>query len=72
VLKISTFPYPQHSNSRCLIGGARHTALPHHIDYAFTGSQWVIKHVEVGSPDQWLQYSDHMPVVVDQVRAGQS
>lgn len=47
----------------------RKLAKPYHIDYAFTGPQWTVMHVEVGTPARWLQYSDHMPVVVDLVRA---
>ena len=36
---------------------------PYHIDYAFA-SENIIKNsnVEIGSPDQWLTYSDHMPL----------
>lgn len=48
----------------------RKLTKPYHIDYAFTGPRWVVKNVVVGSPERWLQYSDHMPVVVDLVRAG--
>lgn len=50
----------------------RKLAKPYHIDYAFTGPQWVVKNVVVGSPELWLQYSDHMPVVVDLDRTGSS
>lgn len=50
----------------------RNLAKPYHIDYAFAGQQWVVKRVEVGSPEQWLQYSDHMPVVVGLERARSS
>ncbi len=47
----------------------RHLSKPYHIDYAFSGPSWVVKHVEVGSPERWLQHSDHMPVVNDLERA---
>lgn len=47
----------------------RKLAKPYHIDYVFGGPRWVVKDVQVGSPEKWLQYSDHMPVVVDLVRA---
>lgn len=47
----------------------RNLAKPYHIDYTFAGPQWVVRHVEVGTPERWLQHSDHMPVVVDLERA---
>lgn len=50
----------------------RNLAKPYHIDYTFTGPRWVVKHVEVGAHERWLQFSDHMPVVVDIVNAGSS
>lgn len=39
---------------------------PYHIDYAFL-SQALLNgsSVEVGQPDNWLEYSDHMPLVVE-------
>ncbi|WP_284325569.1 endonuclease/exonuclease/phosphatase family protein [Cypionkella aquatica] len=38
---------------------------PYHIDYIFHGRGWATQHCEIGSPDQWLEHSDHMPVVAD-------
>lgn len=40
----------------------------HHIDYCFFGKSWKVVSVEVGSPDTWLEHSDHMPMVFDLVR----
>ena len=42
----------------------RNTEKPYHIDYAFV-SETLIKdsNVEIGNPDQWLAYSDHMPLI---------
>lgn len=42
----------------------RKTEKPYHIDYAFV-SETLIKdsNVEIGYPDQWLNFSDHMPLV---------
>ena len=44
----------------------RSRARPYHIDYAF-GSAELIKRatISVGNPEQWLEFSDHMPIVVD-------
>ncbi|MFZ3003257.1 MAG: endonuclease/exonuclease/phosphatase family protein [Undibacterium umbellatum] len=36
---------------------------PHHIDYVFCGSLWTARDVEIGSPEDWLQLSDHMPLI---------
>ena len=37
---------------------------PFHIDYAFIKGFWV-KSVEVGKPDEWLDKSDHMPIIIE-------
>ena len=44
----------------------RRLGKPYHIDYAFL-SQALLKNssVEVGQPDNWLEFSDHMPLVMD-------
>jgi len=37
---------------------------PYHIDYAFVSSPLMhAGNLDVGHPDQWLEFSDHMPVV---------
>jgi exonuclease III len=43
----------------------RNREKAYHIDYAFAGPRWRVKHVEVGEVDHWLAISDHLPVVVD-------
>lgn len=42
----------------------RNLEKPYHIDYAFS-SEIGIKdsNIEIGNPDQWLTYSDHMPLI---------
>lgn len=37
----------------------------YHIDYGFFSYDWRIQSVSVGAADQWLIYSDHMPVVFE-------
>lgn len=39
---------------------------PFRLDYCFAPISLVSK-VEVGSPDKWLEYSDHIPLVIDLV-----
>jgi len=44
----------------------RRLEKPYHIDYAFLSRNLLIgdnNMIEVGSPEIWLKYSDHMPVV---------
>ena len=45
----------------------RHRTKPYHIDYAFLKDRQIaaLKRVELGNPEQWLQYSDHVPLVLD-------
>ena len=43
----------------------RNLEKPYHIDYAFmTGELSQEASIEVGTPDKWLEFSDHMPLVV--------
>ena len=37
---------------------------PYHIDYCFTSSHFKIDSVEVGKYDEWIKYSDHMPLTI--------
>lgn len=45
----------------------RHSHRPYHIDYCFASEDLVVnlKSVEVGNYDDWIQYSDHVPLIVD-------
>jgi endonuclease/exonuclease/phosphatase family metal-dependent hydrolase len=47
----------------------RSLAKPYHLDYILTGKAWHIKAVHVGAPDDWLSYSDHMPLLAELVRS---
>lgn len=45
----------------------RNVSKPYHIDYAFVPSSLYTKNssIEIGEHDEWLEYSDHMPVVFE-------
>jgi hypothetical protein len=43
----------------------RNLAKSFHIDYGFAGPTWELKNVVVGTAKDWLEHSDHMPVVFD-------
>ncbi|MBK6594865.1 MAG: endonuclease/exonuclease/phosphatase family protein [Burkholderiales bacterium] len=38
---------------------------PYHIDYGFSGPQWIVRRVEVGAIPDWLGESDHLPVTFE-------
>jgi hypothetical protein len=42
----------------------KNSAKKYHIDYAFLGSLWIEQHVEIGTVEKWLEFSDHMPISV--------
>lgn len=44
----------------------RHKGKPYHIDYCFASKYFLenLSSVEIGEYDYWMQYSDHVPVVV--------
>lgn len=44
----------------------RHKDKPYHIDYCFVSAGLVkkLESVEIGDYDFWIQYSDHVPVIV--------
>jgi exodeoxyribonuclease III len=44
----------------------RHQNRPYHIDYCFASGDLIdkLENVEVGTHEQWAQYSDHSPVIV--------
>ncbi|MBL9174316.1 MAG: endonuclease/exonuclease/phosphatase family protein [Verrucomicrobiales bacterium] len=45
----------------------RRQTKPYHIDFGFLSSAWLRKldGIEIGSPEEWLGHSDHMPVIMD-------
>ncbi len=45
----------------------RNIQKPYHIDYAFATEKNFskIKMLEIGKKEQWLEWSDHMPVVIE-------
>jgi exonuclease III len=44
----------------------RHKDKPYHIDYCFASKDLIdkLQSVEIGQYEEWIQYSDHVPVVV--------
>ena len=41
---------------------------PYHIDYAFASADlFQLSAISVGKAEEWLKFSDHMPVVLDVV-----
>ena len=44
----------------------RHKDKPYHIDYCFVSEDLIkkLQSVEIGEYDFWIQYSDHVPVIV--------
>lgn len=46
----------------------RHLERPYHIDYAFLSQALLSGTVaEVGHPSKWLEFSDHMPLIVSTI-----
>jgi len=45
----------------------RNNNKPYHIDYCFmtTITYEKVKQIEVGTYDDWIKYSDHLPLIVD-------
>ena len=45
----------------------RHEDKPYHLDYCFASKDFIarLKHVEMGTHEQWCGYSDHPPLIVD-------
>lgn len=44
----------------------RHRDRPFHFDYVFLPTRWrrAVRSVELGAPDDWLAWSDHLPLTV--------
>jgi exonuclease III len=43
----------------------RNSKKDYHIDYGFFGKSWKFNQVQVGEVNDWLDYSDHMPMLFD-------
>jgi exonuclease III len=44
----------------------RHRDKPYHFDYAFVSDDLMMaSRLAIGSPDQWLAMSDHLPLILD-------
>ena len=56
---------PQGSETEPTFFLQRNLRKPYHIDYAFAPVPWLTNSSAwIGEPEQWLQHSDHMPLVV--------
>lgn len=56
---------PQGAESHATFYLQRNRQKAYHIDYVFAADKWATRSAELGCPEVWLQYSDHMPLVVD-------
>jgi len=45
----------------------RNQNKPYHIDYCFASEDFVnkVKEVEIGSCENWIKYSDHLPLIIN-------
>ena len=45
----------------------RHQNKPYHLDYCFASAQLIanLTEVQVGNHEEWAQFSDHSPLIVD-------
>lgn len=43
----------------------RDKSKPYHIDYCFVSKHFKVNKVEVGKYNDWIQYSDHMPLTIE-------
>jgi exodeoxyribonuclease III len=61
------FGEAQGSETRPTLCLLRNKDRPYHIDYCFVPVSWAprIKHVEIGSYDDWKKHSDHRPLLVE-------
>jgi exonuclease III len=59
------FEEPHGAESRPTYFHRRAAGERFHLDYIFVPKEWAAEcRVEVGEPEPWLRFSDHMPVVV--------
>jgi hypothetical protein len=47
----------------------RHVDRPYFVDYCFLPRSWIsgVEAFVVGSPERWLDVSDHVPLLLDMV-----
>jgi len=64
----SHFLEPQGEESRYTLYLQRNLNKGYHIDYGFFGKDWNAKLMQVGSPNDWLTHSDHMPILFDMAK----
>ena len=57
------FQEPQGEETRPTLFLQRNREKAYHIDYGFFGPGWSVQEVQVGQPENWLEISDHMPVI---------
>jgi endonuclease/exonuclease/phosphatase family metal-dependent hydrolase len=57
------FKEEQGAETRATFYLHRNLQKRYHIDYAFAERSWSLVHVEVGSHDDWINDSDHMPLM---------
>jgi exonuclease III len=57
------FDEPHGKESQPTLYHQRHAEKPYHVDYAFaTNDLFSGGHVEIGKRDEWIEFSDHMPM----------
>lgn len=61
----SYFAEAQGDETRPTLYLHRNHSKSYHIDYGFFGNAWEIVTVQVGSADEWLTLSDHMPMLFE-------
>lgn len=59
------FDEEQGSELRPTLYHQRNIEKPYHVDYAFLSGDIIFdSNLEVGGADHWLEYSDHMPLII--------
>lgn len=56
--ELGTEKHPTHYHRKSI-------SSPYHIDYIYTNFPHEVRSVEVGSYNKWLEYSDHVPVIIE-------
>lgn len=61
----SYFAEAQGEETRPTLYLHRNHSKSYHIDYGFFGSKWKVVQVELGDAEEWLMFSDHMPLLFE-------